>query len=47
MNERIEALYDRDHCIGHCGLRGVIDDMDMNALFYREAKQYRSEFSKN
>lgn len=31
----------------HRGLRDVIDDKHMNALFDQEAKQYRSELSKN
>ena len=31
----------------HRGLRDVIDDMDMNALFHREAKLFLMRFASN
>ncbi|EGR1891221.1 hypothetical protein D3O61_06205 [Vibrio vulnificus] len=33
INERIEALYDRDHCIGHAYLTGLVNVNDGDARF--------------
>lgn len=41
MNERIEALYDRDHCIGHAYLTGLADVDDGPARFEALAAAFR------
>ena len=42
MNERIEALYDRDHCIGHAYLTGLADVSDGPARFDALAATFRN-----
>lgn len=42
INERIEALYDRDHCIGHAYLTGLASVNDSEARFERLADIFRN-----
>ena len=42
INERIEALYDRDHCIGHAYLTALADLDDSDARFERLADIFRN-----
>lgn len=42
INERIEALYDRDHCIGHAYLTALADVDDGDARFEKLADIFRN-----
>ena len=42
INERIEALYDRDHCIGHAYLTALADVDDGDARFEKLAYIFRN-----
>lgn len=42
INERIEALYDRDHCIGHAYLTALADVDDGDARFEKLADVFRN-----
>jgi 5-methylcytosine-specific restriction protein B len=42
INERIEALYDRDHCIGHAYLTALADVDDGDARFEKLANIFRN-----
>ena len=41
INERIEALYDRDHCIGHAYFTALKDETDHAARFNKLADIFR------
>lgn len=42
INERIEALYDRDHCVGHAYLTALADVDDGDARFEKLADIFRN-----
>ncbi|MDG9671255.1 AAA family ATPase [Hahella sp. CR1] len=42
MNQRIETLYDRDHCIGHAYLTALFDEDDGDARFEKLSNIFRN-----